>query len=56
MRPNLAVIQPTTAFHLGRGLAVNMVASQSQCFQGIKKFYILSVTPVDFAVLGSTYK
>jgi hypothetical protein len=56
MRPNLAVIQPTAAFHLRCGLAINMVASQSQCFQRVKKFHSLSAAPVDFAVLGSTYK
>jgi hypothetical protein len=56
MRPNLAVIQPTAAFHFRRGLAVNMVASQSQCFQRVKKFHSLSAAPVDFAVVRSTYK
>jgi hypothetical protein len=56
MRPNLAVIQPTTAFHLRRGLAANMIASQSQRFQRVKKFHGLSAAPVDFAVLSSTYK
>ena len=53
MRPNLAVIQPTAAFHLRRGLGVNMVASQSQCFQCVKTLFI-GPHPVDFAVVRST--
>jgi hypothetical protein len=56
MRPKLAVIQPTAAFHLRCGVAVNMVASQSQCFQRVKKIHSLSAAPVDIAVLSSTYK
>jgi hypothetical protein len=56
MRPNCAVIQPTAAFHLRRGLAVNMVVSQDQCFQLVKKSSVLSVALVDFGVVRSTYK
>jgi len=55
MRPNLPVIKPTAAFHLCRSLAVNMVASEDQCFQYVKKFHSLSTAFVDFAVLSSTY-
>jgi hypothetical protein len=37
MGPNLAVIQPTAAFHLQRGPSLKYAASQSQRFQPLKK-------------------
>ena len=42
MRPKLAVIQPTNAFHLWRGLSRKYVTRQGLCFQRVKKFRSLS--------------